>query len=317
MTIYIEDKDRKLIPRWRDSLKTMILGELEPIGKIKPKQIPNHEFHNKKLKDWQENPTLDFAIDLVSSAYIIGFENDAIDAAKFILEKKSEISDSVIKIANKILNKNNENLHILDESLMVSKNDLYKRIHKLKSRLIDIPRNALAWVDIARKYEILGQKDKASRAMKIGLIIAPSNRFILRSASRMYIHHDDYDLAYNVFRKQESVKIDPWLLSAEISAASISGCTSRLIKYGHRILKSDNYEPSQISELSSALATLELETGNIRKARKLFRQSLISPSDNTIAQIVWASKHVGSIIDPKYFQIPFTFEARANDYFNS
>jgi tetratricopeptide (TPR) repeat protein len=43
--------------------------------------------------------------------------------------------------------------------------------------------------------------------------------------------------------------------------------------------------------LASALATLELEAGNVRKARKLFRHSLVQPTENAIAQARWASDH--------------------------
>jgi tetratricopeptide (TPR) repeat protein len=67
------------------------------------------------------------------------------------------------------------------------------------------------------------------------------------------------------------------------------------------------------TELSSALATLEMDNGRTRKARQLFRQSLEHPNDNTVAQAEWANRQIGGLeIQKELRAIPKSFEANAN-----
>ena len=44
-----------------------------------------------------------------------------------------------------------------------------------------------AWVDMARLYTILGQLEKARRAIDNARAIAPEDRFVLRSSARFFV----------------------------------------------------------------------------------------------------------------------------------
>jgi tetratricopeptide (TPR) repeat protein len=58
------------------------------------------------------------------------------------------------------------------------------------------------------------------------------------------------------------------------------------------MLTGKNVPPLHLSELAGALASTELWAGNSRRAGKLFTQSLIDPTENALAQGVWASRDV-------------------------
>src|SRR5205823_4591050 len=107
------------------------------------------------------------------------------------------------------------------------------------------------WVDIARHYSIMGFNEQARRAIQKGVALAPENRFTLRSAARFYIHIGDPEVAHDILKRSEKTKSDPWLLAAEIAAATVAGRTSRLVRRGRGFL--DTHPPFQATELASAI----------------------------------------------------------------
>jgi len=105
------------------------------------------------------------------------------------------------------------------------------------------------------------------------------------------------------------------LLAAEIAIASKLDRTPRFLKEGKRKLEGDSAAPLHLSELCSAIATIELTEGHTRRARQLFRDSLRLPNDNALAQVQWASrKHVGIALTPGDLSQPLGFEARAQTH---
>ena len=119
---------------------------------------------------------------------------------------------------------------------------------------------------------------------------APSNRFILRSAVRLYVHLDEPDTAHRVLSDSASTPVDPWLVAAEIAVCTLLGRRSRLIKRGRDMLISGHHSTRDTAELASALGTIELEADASKRARRLFGSSLDDPTDNAVAQAVWATR---------------------------
>ena len=186
-------------------------------------------------------------------------------------------------------------------------------IHALKRRLQVEPRNGLAWVDLARHYAALGQHDHGRRSISLGLSNACENRFTIGSAVRFWLHHDDPEKGLDLLRKHPALlKRDPWLAAAEISVAMVANRRQRFAKTGITTLKSQKFGALHLSELASALGTLELEAGNRRLARQFYLQSLECPTDNAIAQLEWASNQIDDIrLEPEHLENPHSFEARA------
>ena len=57
------------------------------------------------------------------------------------------------------------------------------------------------------------------------------------------------------------------------------------------MVESQDYRPFHLSELNSALATLEAHNGGMKKAKRFYSTSLIDPSENAIAQAAWLGRN--------------------------
>lgn len=307
MAIIYEDKDRKIVPRWRGALLTAELGELGTIST--PRRAPQSiDFLLKRREEWEQNPQIANAADLVSSAFVCGQESLAHDAAHYILDNREKATPSIIRISRKVLGEDLPEAPLQEDSRLL--------IRGLKRRTIEDPHNAIAWTDLALRYTIQGLPQKAERAIRTALNLAPGNRFVLRSAARLYLHQDQPRTAHDILRRAANTKHDPWLLAAEISVASLSERTSRWIKTGKELIDTLSAKPQHISELASAIGTVELGAGSSRTAKKLFHTSLIQPNENAVAQAGWASRHhkLLSIEKPPQ-DVPRTFEAASWTHF--
>jgi tetratricopeptide (TPR) repeat protein len=70
--------------------------------------------------------------------------------------------------------------------------------------------------------------------------------------------------------------------------------------------------PSELTELASALGSLEAENGNHRVARRFLRQALIDANENSVAQIRWLNRsHLGEAIDVSHANPPLLHEANS------
>ncbi len=166
-------------------------------------------------------------------------------------------------------------------------------LKKLKARRLSQTKNAFVWSDLARLYVLLGQNEQAHQAMRVALSLAPTERFIVRSATRFFLHSNEAERALHLLRSNPRTPTDPWLTAAEISVSSILAKTPKFIRRARELLESADVPAFHTSELSSALGSIEMFGGNNRKANKLFVASLKDPTDNSLAQAVWASKRTG------------------------
>jgi tetratricopeptide (TPR) repeat protein len=194
--------------------------------------------------------------------------------------------------------------------------ELSKMVSRLRTRLREMPRNPTLFVDLARVYILLGQAEQATRAMRTALGLAPENRFVLRSAARLFLHIKEPEKAYGLLRSAEATRFDPWLLAAEIAVASATHRTPRFVREGEGMLIQAKSAPLHTSELASAIGTIELMTGHLRRGRQHFREALRVPTDNTLAQAQWvATNQVGANLVLKTdLDRPRSFEARSLAY---
>lgn len=327
MANIFENKDRRVIPNWRSFKKTSILGELDsPLHKI-PKLDISLSI-DSYIRDWLIYKTPAHAGDLISAAIVNGFEHNdnVINAAKFLINKPNSSTQAQISLAKKIILETGDKNHSfkLDAITHEEFHDylnpelIWKKIHLLKKNAIDFNFNPIIWVELSRQYSIIGQKNKALNAMKIALQLAPENRFVLRSSVRLFAHYDELELSHDIVRKNKITNIDPWLTSAEISLATLRNRTSKFMKLGLEMINSKKLSSFSITELASSLGTVELINGSGKKSRELFKKSMISPNDNSLAQVEWASKLDKNIeVNPSSFNIKNNFEAKALDNFQN
>jgi Tfp pilus assembly protein PilF len=310
---------RRVIPNWRDFKSTINNGELQ-CQQNKPFKIPNSEILlQEKIDDFLNSPSMGVAADLISSAFILDIhDNTTVDSAvAFINENQKLSSKSLIDLSKKF-NHLPSYKHVKDEveeSLIRPSEDEYinfirRNIAYYKRGLREQPINPIGWVEISRLYSLLGQKDQSEKAMKIALALDSNNRFIIRSAVRLFIHNDKVEEAYYYIRKAEILKFDPWLLATEIATSCILERRPKFIKESIGLIESKNYSDFSLTELSSSIGTLEFYEGSNKKAKGFFRKSLISPNDNSLAQIEWISTEDRSFqFDTSKFQIKNPQEA--------
>jgi tetratricopeptide (TPR) repeat protein len=310
---FLSDDTRRVVPRWRDSRTTAAIGELRSLGG-QARRLPSEDTSfDEKLQEWQDNHAIATATELVGAAFVLGREGDAEDAAQYLLSQDLSRAPAIQSIATKVLQNGSNQVSVRYELLPseVDQSRPEERINALRFRLRTDPRNAIAWADLAREYAVLGLHEKAEAAIRVGVALAPGNRFILRSAARLYIHRNKPERAHHLLLRSPATHCDPWLLSAEITVAAVAGRTSRLIKTGRQVLQDTNSSAFDTTELASALATLELSSGQDKIARRLFRQSLRDPTENAVAQAGWAARRLpGLEVDVSHFGRPRSFEAR-------
>ena len=319
MSIGLRKNDRNVIPRWRDSAIAATTGELKSLNERLPLPDLVSDELADRIDDWILHRTSAFASDLVATARVLDVKDNAhvVEAAHYILSSTQGDPNPVRDLALAVLGITGADA----DAKLTEKDDVpdikyfsRNRIRYMKKRLKEDPRNGLAWVDMARHYAMLGALKHAERAMTIGLKLAPKNRFVLRSAARLFIHLDDGEQAYDLLRKNAATASDPWLRAAEIATAGVIEKTPRKLSATKRILRGSNINPTHVSELASAVATFELKNGSVKSARRLFNLGLQRATENSVAQAEWAArtKKVNGIsLGPKHFRLPRTFEAKA------
>ena len=316
MTSFVPDRDRKVIPRWRTFASTLRMGELDSVESPKVRQTMTADFLASKVMAWQRHRTHAHAADLVGAAIALGRESEVSEAAAFLLQDDLSASNWGRELAKRVL-RGNDIAGTIDETPQkVESQHLHTQVRAFRQLLRIEPRDPITWVDLSRIYAVLGLPDQAARSMNIALQLAGDNRFVLRSASRLWIHQDDPERAHEVVARSKRTRYDPWLLAAEIATGDAAGRTSKFTKAAARLLSKAPSNVSHLSELASAVATLELSAGRIKKMRSLFAKSLQSPTENSVAQAAWASRQNHAVhFDNSYLELPNTYEARSWTYY--
>ena len=243
-----------------------------------------------------------------------GRDDVALEAAEFVLGSGDAASAMLRQMAASLL-KNIDPKHLQTSiSDVGSEPDTRELIRMYRSRLSENPRNAIGWVDLSLFYAIEGLTDKARRAMEVALALSPFNRFVLRSASRLFIHLDEPDRAHRILRNSPLSKIDPWITAAEIAVATTMHRSPFTIKTGLNLVSSGKFTPEDTTELSIAIGTQEFINGNNRLTRRHLRKSLERPNENSLAQAKWILQDLTGIpiqVNIEDFHVLRPFEASA------
>lgn len=292
MANYFENKDRRVIPNFRSYSKTASLGELDSPHSFKQKIETEDRYFIELKQHWIESKSTILASELISCGLIVNSKDLLLnEAAKYILKHESECSISQLNLAKYVLGYTDENNSESQEdfSLLTESNriKIYNKISLLKETIKHYPKSAINYVEQARLYSILGQKEKSIGAIKIALNLGCNNRYIIRSGIRLCAHFDEIDIPLFYLKKGQIVDFDPWVLSAEISLFTILGKRSTRIRKANKVIEKGEILPFSMTELAAALATVEYFEGNLKKTKKLLSNALIQPNDNSLAQAEW------------------------------
>lgn len=320
----IEVKNRNVIPRLRDFKTTLALGELRTPARPGATNDVIAGGLDEQVLAWRQNRSLSFAADLVGSSLVLGGD-DAVqeaveEAARFILSEQSNATELQKRIARQAIDPGYcTQLSVTDEAATSSDeviNHSRDLVRRLRAQLRDAPRNPIKLVELSREYAVLGSPKKAERTMDMAVALAPANRFVLRSAARLFVHTGEIEKAHRILKRTPSLRTDPWLLAAEMAVASMLERSSGQIHTARDIINSENFNPFEVSELTSALATLEMYNANSKGARKLFRRALRRPTENSVAQVEWASRLMQNLsIEVQQYDTPLNYEALGWSYY--
>ncbi len=294
------DPERRLVPRWRASRGAANAGELrsaQPKTAVLPTTQEVPEFEALRA-EWAREHTVEVAGDLISCGVTLGRagEREVQEAARLLVSL--DVPNHLRSVANRVLA---GTLGVETDPPPIAfdtdqaRAELQTQIATHKRRVRVYPKNALAWMDLARLYTALGQQEKAREAIRVATNLAPENRFVLRSTARFLVHADGRNREDQIqeglwfLRGSQLLRRDPWIMAAEISLSTIVAKEPGSLKWARALASEDALDPWDSSELNGALATLAIQQGGIGKPRKLFNRSLRTPTENALAQAQWAS----------------------------
>jgi len=286
------DKNRQVVPRLRTFKITAALGELGGESRQQRLSADHQRALAKSLRDWNEDNTIWTAAEAISAAFILGVDCNR-PAIEFLLRSGRDCP-SVLRAFAEGISKGTPDQPCEEED-PTDNATLGFRISQIRHRLDDEPRNAIQWIELARLYLLLGQRRSALRAVTAAGSGTTNNRFILRSAARIFLHLREGDRAVTLLRNSPTSRTDPWVIAAEIATSLALGMPSLRAMIGRKKCEDNSFSEFDRTELASALGTAEMFSGNMRHARRLFRQSLGNPNENSMAQAEWASRQIGDI----------------------
>lgn len=307
--------DRQVIPGWHDS-KAKALGS--EAGSLVPRTSPSLAVDVETIREeLDRTKSLGVAVDALNVALVASNGELASAAASIIDKKRTELPKTVVDLADRVLGRIPNELPILPSFRMFHGG----QVRELRELLRAFPQSPLLHLDIARHFVTLGCRDKAARAVAAALTLAPHNRVVLRSAARFYSFVGEKDRAYALIRNAARTQADPWLIAAEIALSQEVNRPPLHWSKGRDFLERASVAPIHLSELATAVGTIELMSGNRKKARKLFAQGLRGPTANSLAQARWAELRMGMELvtaEPIAPQVvDHAFEARTLQAFNT
>lgn len=284
--VYNEKTKRRVVPRWRSSIIAASSKDFRPIRESQSVlRVRQETTLSLQLEEFAKAPNLGPAAELLSTAIRLRDVDAGVLAANFIRDKAGLAPTMLLRAANAV--------HIAADpypsAAIPDDGDAIARIRRI---LTLRPRSANLWVDLARHQAGLGKTHKALQSMRIGLALAPNHRWVLRSASRLLLHADEAEAAHKLLAYHPRTAGDRWLMAAEIASAQIANRPPKFASKARDLLRPHRLSASHLSELAASVATLELESGANKSARRLLRLALEDPTENALAQVEWAERNV-------------------------
>jgi len=302
----LPNEARKVVPRWRELARTPGV-ELISARRHTEKPIAS-AVDDDLVESWGSDPSSWSALELVSAALVTGKTSVSDEAAK-VLDAAQLPAGALRALVAYSDEQPAPDEEVFADASLGERLATIERVRSLRRALVESPKNPFLHVDIARNFASLGENEKAAQALQVAMRLAPENRYILRSATRFFVHTDKAEQVWQ--RLKNFGSSDPWIAAAKISIADLLGRPQTGVSKARDII--ERSDASQTTELSAALGTIELGAGAIKKARKLFLDSARMPNDNAVAQIRWAHQEAGLRFDRNILKTDLSFEARTAD----
>lgn len=295
------DKNRNVIPRWRSYKRSAGSHEARSgsFRRAKLATVVSDEFE-QTCRRWTKEKSVATALDMLGAAEALAIQ-------------KNRYVEGAIEFLRTCVTTPPGWDFWKPESPRILTPDIDESVSAVRKYLANNPRNPYLWSDLALHYAKIGKKDKAELAMKVALGLAPLSRVIIRSTARQYVYRDDLPQALWIVRRAENLKYDPWLLSAELALSAALSKPSKYAKYAATLLDTGRIPPIDSSELASAIATLEVRDGKVKRAKRLLKAENFSlPTENALAQVAWTERKSGTKLEDKpHPEVAHTYERDA------
>ncbi len=311
------DSNRSVVPRWQMSSTFASTAEAKAVRPL-ARNVDFESWFDQALIDWRENGEAGYLADLFSTALAERRDGVLRELAIAVVDRGDSFPKTLQGLAEKILRPPSERRSEEIFSLDVdgAREVLCRRIRILRKQVADFPRDAFGWHDLAYHYNLIGEKSKADRSMLAALRVSDSHRVIARGASRFYFHQKDSEKALSVLKRSQGFSKDPWLLSAHLAVAHMSGIEASNLGVAKRLLEELGAQ-IQTSELGMAVATNELFYGKLKKAKAIARDAGRYATENALAQAVWLSPrmNIDLVTEQDVAQARQGYEARCWEAF--
>ena len=318
MSLPARPKNRRVLPRWRDTRAAIETGEMRGLQragadeKARAQQAGVQRLVTLQ-REFGAKPSVGRAAELTGAAALMNRPDVAEEAAAYLLLHAEQTTPAALASARTLLALPAPGEATLQAPQSTGLLTVQAEVRRLRPLLREFPHNPLMHLDLARAYAALGQAQRAERHLQVALALAPQHRFALRTAVRFHVHTHDPRAAVTLLRRSDRTPHDPWLIAAEISASMVAGVAPRFVRRARDLVENWDLDPLHISELAAALGTLELKDGGTSKrVRKMFRQALEQPTENAVAQVQWVAPQVQVPLDEQQLKsVPRNFEMRA------
>jgi hypothetical protein len=316
MKSIIEHKNRQLIPRWVRFDKFVKLNYHQDENKSTELISPEGFEFDQVVKLWKINKSVILAGELISFGSCDQSNPIIKEALDYLKNAMHRIDNPFIRdLINNSFEEFNSERSCYEPSNFANIN---ADIAYIRKNLYNYPLNPIQWMDLAYCYTLKGLINKAEKCIKISLSLNNKNPFLLRSASRFFVHTNKPEVALNILSKSQVLPRNPLLISAEISIAEAFKIKSKFIKNGFYIESSGQFSVKELNELRATLGTLEVSSGSEKKGKKLINSALLAPNENTIAQVQYLQRRTKNSYKIIATNIPCNYEASAyNSYFTN
>jgi tetratricopeptide (TPR) repeat protein len=274
----IDYGDRILVPQWLPFRKAAQLREADVTAANADviDYAPSVESFRDVVQDFHSEPSPFVGAELMGIAVVLGETEVARELARYVASEKI-VGAVAAKHATAILEGHYPAELILTEQAL---------IRNKKRRVRDFPRDALAWIDQARLYTILGQREKARKAVVASLQLAPTNRLIVRSAIRFFAHFNEWDAAAFYGERAYNATHDPLILGPLLGVfTEIDKLPLRVKPIAQKALISPDH--FLFSEVLAAIGTMEILNGAQKRSRRFFRRAWRDPTQAVVSQSQW------------------------------
>lgn len=319
--------ERRMLPRWRPSSQAQGPSAQPVIRLASPGERPNAAPQRvepvevsftrleSELQEWRQQQDVGTAADILSFAVFPEVHPRLHDVASFLDGQPFIQANKPLKtLVDSVLGR-------VDPELLLTDGPTSARaaVRMLRRRLNTYPHNPIALMDLALAHTSLGNMVSAERALLAGWSLAPENRQTLLAVARYFVHANQAERGQRYLERAARTSTDPWLMSALIAVGQITGKTPRIVGKAQRLVKAGTIAPAHLSELAGSLATLELESGDRREARRMFDLAVAAPTENVLAQLRWAHQSLNRPFEmrPTWAQTPKAFELLTLDAFES